>query len=141
MVTRRLRGPATARRVTTLGAGTAPDALKSLLEASGAKKPSKYGNTPTIVNGRRFASKKEAGRYCTLTLMEQAGEIRGLECQPRYPLVVNGVNIGLYVADFCYARADTGEFVVEDAKGYRTPVYRLKAKLMLALYGHCVREV
>jgi hypothetical protein len=141
MVTRRPRGPATARRVTALGAGTAPDALKSLLEASGAKKPSKYGNTPTVVNGRRFASKKEAGRYCTLTLMEQAGEIRDVQCQVSFRLEVKGKRVGLYIADFVYVDNTTSERVVEDAKGYRTPVYRLKAKLMLACHGIEIREV
>lgn len=140
-MTRRPRGPATARRVTQLGAGTAPDAAYRALAAPGAKKPSKYRNIPTFVNGRRFASKREADRYCTLVRAEQAGEIAGLECQPRYPLVVNGVKIGVYVADFRYAMVDTRTLVVEDAKGVRTPVYRLKAKLMQACHGITIREV
>jgi hypothetical protein len=102
---------------------------------------SKYGNVRTTVDGQTFASKREAARYQALRLMERVGEIRGLECQPRYPLMVNGVKVGVYVADFCFVRADTGEFVVEDSKGYRTREYILKAKLLLALYGHRVREV
>jgi hypothetical protein len=138
---RKPRGPATARRVTALGAGTAPDAAYRALVASTAPKRSKYGNTPTVVNGRRFASKKEAGRYCTLTLMEQAGEIRDVQCQVSFRLEVNGERVGLYIADFVYVDGTTGERVVEDAKGYRTPVYRLKAKLMLACHGIAVREV
>ena len=40
-----------------------------------------------------------------------------------------------YIADFC------GETVVEDAKGYRTEVYKIKKKLMLERYGIQIREV
>ena len=101
----------------------------------------KYRNVPTTVDGKRFASKREAARYQTLVMRQRVGEIRGLECQPRYPLVVNGVKVATYVADFVYAVADTGELVVEDAKGVRTRDYVMKSKLLLALYGHQVREV
>lgn len=104
-------------------------------------KYNKYGNIPVEVNGRRFASKREADRYGELVMLERAGEIRALECQPRYPLVVNGVKVATYVADFVYADADTGALVVEDAKGVRTREYVIKAKLLRALYGHKVREV
>jgi hypothetical protein len=101
----------------------------------------KYRNVPTVVDGICFASKREAARYQALAVLQRVGEIRGLECQPRYPLVVNGVKVATYVADFCYAVAETGEFVVEDAKGVRTRDYVMKSKLLLALYGHQVREV
>ena len=116
------------------------EAENSRSEGSGGARRSKYGNQATYVDGRRFSSKREAARYQTLRLLELAGEIRALECQPRYPLVVAGVKVGTYVADFVYATAE-GALVVEDAKGVRTPVYRLKAKLLRALYGHEVREV
>jgi hypothetical protein len=106
-----------------------------------SQKSSKYGNQATYVDGKRFASKREAERYRTLVMLERAGEIRALECQPRYPLVVNGVKVATYVADFVYADAETGALVVEDAKGVRTREYVIKAKLLRALYGHEVREV
>lgn len=105
---------------------------------------SKYGAVPTDVDGIRFASKAEARRYGELSLMEYAGEIHELELQPAYDLVVNGVKIGKYVADFRYVLADTGAVVVEDVKGgnaTKTPVYRLKAKLVRALYGVEISEV
>lgn len=46
----------------------------------------------------------------------------------------------VYKADFTYY-TDAGEYVVEDAKGYRTPDYVLKRKLMLYGQGIRVREV
>ena len=98
----------------------------------------KYGACPTTVDGRRFASKKEAGRYSQLALLETAGKISGLRTQVRYRLEVNGLLICTYVADFVYHEA--GAEVVEDAKGKRTGEYKLKAKLMQACRGITIRE-
>jgi hypothetical protein len=99
----------------------------------------KYGAIRTEVDGVTFASKAEARRYAELKLLERAGEIAQLELQPRYPLVVNGVKVATYVGDFRYI--ERGGLVVEDTKGVRTPVYKLKAKLMLAVHGITVKEV
>ncbi|MGD9714830.1 MAG: DUF1064 domain-containing protein [Thermomicrobiales bacterium] len=104
------------------------------------KKPSKYKAVRTTLDGITFASKREAERYATLKLLEKAGDITKLELQPRYPLVVNDQLVGNYVADFRY-RDEQGNTVVEDAKGVKTPVYKLKKKLMKAIYGIEVREV
>lgn len=101
----------------------------------------KYGNQRTEVDGLTFASKREARRYEQLKLMQRAGAIRDLVLQPRYRLVVNDMTIGSYVADFSYTDTATLRVVVEDAKGVRTPVYRLKKKLMLALWDIDVQEV
>lgn len=99
----------------------------------------KYGNTPTTVDGVRFASLREARRYGELKVMERCGLISGLELQPPFDLAVNGVHVCRYVADFAYV--EKGERVVEDAKGMPTPEYRLKRKLLLAVHGIAVREV
>jgi hypothetical protein len=93
----------------------------------------KYRAVRTVVDGISFASKKEARRYSELKLMEKAGEIRDLCLQPRYVLNVNNVKVTTYVADFEYWTGNRR--IVEDCKGFRTDVYRLKAKLMDALYG------
>jgi hypothetical protein len=87
----------------------------------------------TIVDGITFASKKEAKRYTELKLLERAGEISRLELQPRYDITINGVKICTYVADFRYF--SKAKLVVEDCKGYLTPVYRIKRKLVMALYN------
>ena len=98
-------------------------------------KANKFGAVATVVDGKRFDSRGEAARYGELKLLAAAGQIRGLVCQPIYHLVVNGTKVGKYIGDFEYVDTATGDLVVEDFKGLRTPVYRLKAKLMKAIYG------
>ena len=100
----------------------------------------KYGAKRTEVDGIVFASRSEARRYQELRLLQAAGEISGLELQVKYPLVVNGVKIADYVADFRYYEDEGDTLIVEDRKGMRTPVYRLKAKLMRAVHGIEIRE-
>lgn len=98
----------------------------------------KYAAVPTVVNGFRFASKAEARRFQELLLLGMAGQIRNLELQPRFPLVVDGERIAVYVGDFRYDEMiygpayDSRRDVVEDVKGMRTPVYILKRKLFQA---------
>jgi hypothetical protein len=100
---------------------------------------SKYHSTPTEVNGIRFDSKREANRWAELRLMERAGKIQKLKRQVKYLLIPSQYRDGKciereasYIADFVYIK--DGRLVVEDCKGFRTPEYRLKRKLMLQLY-------
>ena len=106
-------------------------------------KRSKFGNVKTEVDGIRFDSKAEARRYSELKLLESAGEIWGLIRQPRFDLVVEGAKIGTYVADFHYYEKDHWTRVIEDVKSpaTKTPLYRLKKRLVKALYGIDVTEV
>jgi len=108
----------------------------------------KYRNQRTVVDGITFASKKECLRYAELKLLETAGYINDLTLQPRFPLIVMNVKIGVYVGDFCYNQTTGGVStgistvnVVEDVKGIKTPVYRLKKKLVKALYGIEIKEI
>ncbi len=98
---------------------------------------SKYRSVKTVVDGHPFDSLKEARRYAELRLLEKTGAIGELQCQVRYPLRVNGILVTTYVADFVYrdgaADEEDSKVVMEDVKGFRTPVYRLKKKLMAAL--------
>jgi hypothetical protein len=98
-----------------------------------APRGSKYRNRKTVVDGIVFASAKEARRYGELLLLQRAGEISDLWLQPRFPLVVNGIKICTYVADFAFK--DKGVKVVEDSKGVETPVFKIKRKLMKACLG------
>lgn len=107
----------------------------------------KYGAIKTTVDGIEFHSKHEAVRYGELKVERAAGLIRNLKLQVRYPLVINGVKIADYYADFVYDRTQdmgyTWVRVVEDRKSKVTakdPVYRLKKKLMLAIYGIDIYE-
>lgn len=105
-------------------------------------KASKYRNVKTEVNGISFDSKKEAKRYGELRLLEKAGLIQHLRLQVKYPIVVNGLKVCTWIADFTYD-SPTGE-VVEDVKSditRKNPVYRLKCKLVKAIYGISIREV
>lgn len=94
----------------------------------------KYRNVPTVVDGRRFASKLEARRYSELSLLQRGHEIDGLECQPRFSLDVNGQHICNYVADFAYLDK-AGRRITEDVKGVLTADCRIKLKLMKACHG------
>lgn len=108
---------------------------------------SKYGAQKTTVNGITFDSKKESERYASLLLLERAGVISNLKLQPRFLLQEGFVYQGHkerkieYVADFQYEK--NGEVIVEDVKGMKTDVYKLKRKLFLFRYGNEVtfREV
>ena len=114
---------------------------------------SKYRNVPTVVDGIRFSSKKEANRDAELRLLERAGKIGSLERQPRFPLIVNGVKVCTYVGDWRYwemsegghpaqrpsgprpGRHPIGCQIVEDWKsGVQTPEFKIKWKLANALY-------
>ena len=105
------------------------------------KRPSKYGAQRVEHDGHAFASRKERDRYVELKLMQRLGEISDLKLQPRFPLTVAGVKVCTYVADFQYHDELADVTVVEDVKGFRTDVYKLKSKLFHALHGFPVREV
>lgn len=98
----------------------------------------KYGAIKTQAHGLTFDSKGEAARYTQLLARLQHGEITNLRRQVKYRIEINGVHVCDYIADFVYT--ENGAEVVEDFKGYITPVYRLKAKLMRAVHGVTVRE-
>ena len=108
-----------------------------------AKKGNKYGAKRCEEDGYTFDSLAERKRYRELKQMEQAGEIEYLKLQPRYPLKVQGTVVATYVGDFLYRDLTTypHRWVVEDVKGVKTPVYRLKKKLVKALYGIEIQEV
>jgi len=118
------------------------DELRAITAKKGrGPRTNKFGNVPTWVDGIRFASKKEAERWGELRLLLAGGAIRDLRRQVRYKLLVSSVDTTTYIADFVYEDVATGETVVEDAKGFKTPEYKLKKKMVLAQYGIEIREV
>lgn len=125
-----------------------------------SQKPNKFNAQPTTLDGVLFDSGAEARRYSELRLLEHAGEITDLELQPVYELQptlkikkvvvtptgrkrtrTRTVRPITYRADFRYTDAATGEVVVEDVKGVQTEVFRIKAKMMLAVHGIEVKLV
>jgi len=108
---------------------------------TGAAKKPKYRNNKAEYNGIKFDSSKEAKRYQDLKIQEFAGVISNLRLQVVYPIVINGVKVCKYVADFVYVK--DGKEIIEDVKSDMTrklPTYRLKCKLMLACFGISIWE-
>lgn len=108
-------------------------------------KPSKYLNKKVEVDGIVFDSQKEAERYLELKALEAAGSIHFLRRQIRVPLVVAETLVAHWVADFEYIEGPipTGPLIWEDVKSDYTrklPVYRLKKKLVKAIYGREIKE-
>ena len=107
-------------------------------------RPTKYKAQRTVCGaGHKHASKKEAKVCDDLTLMAKGGVIHDLEQQPRFDLYAYGLGgfrfkVCQYVADFRYRDLDS--WVVLDAKGVKTAMYRLKKKMMKACHGIEVQE-
>lgn len=116
----------------------------------------KYGNKKTTVDAGetaiKFDSKKEAARFKELQAMVYAEEIRDLKLQPHFTLQEGfktqdgeSVKAIVYVADFSYFKRsddeDAWEFIVEDVKGQKTDVYKIKKKMMQEVYGITVQEI
>lgn len=122
-------------------------------------KKQKYHAQKVTFDGMEFDSKREMIRWQELRALERNGEIFGLRRQVRFELIPaqyapdvvtktgkkkRGACLERkcdYIADFVYTDAGTGEYVVEDAKGMKTEVYKIKRKLMLYIHGIRVKEV
>ena len=109
---------------------------------------SKYRNRKIRTDDGVFDSLKEYRRWMELKLLERAGEISNLRRQVPFILIPTQYDMRTgkllerecrYIADFVYN--DEGYTVVEDAKGVRTDVFKIKKKLMLDRFGIRVQEV
>ncbi len=96
------------------------------------RRKSKYKAIKVEYDGIVFDSKLEGARYKILKALENSGHITDLEVQIPYECEVEGKHICKYIADFRYKV--NGETVVEDTKGVLTQVFKLKKKLVEALY-------
>lgn len=106
-------------------------------------KPSKYHAQRVDAEDGKFDSKLEFRRWRELKLLERAGVITELRRQVRIPLIPQskyGREIA-YVADFSYR--EDGKVVIEDTKSEatKTPLYRLKKRLVAEKYGIEIKEV
>lgn len=119
----------------------------------------KYHNAKVKIEGETFDSRREYARWTQLQWMQKAGLIADLERQVKFVLIpaqrepdIIGPRGGkkpgklletecAYYADFVYTDLKTGEKVVEDAKGVKTDVYKIKKKLMLKEYAIHIKEV
>lgn len=122
-------------------------------------KKSKYHAKKVVIDGITFDSKKEGKRYKQLVEMQEKGEISNLQRQVKYLLIPaqrepntigprGGIKKGKllerecsYIADFVYKNTHTGEWVIEDTKGFRTAEYKIKRKMMLYFHNIRIKEV
>lgn len=119
----------------------------------------KYHNKKVVTtDGLIFQSRKEYKRWCELKVMEASGIITDLQRQVKFVLIPaqrepdtigkrGGIKKGkllerecAYYADFTY-NLSTGEQIVEDTKGMKTPEYKIKRKLMLYVHHIKIKEV
>ena len=110
----------------------------------------KYSNKKVTIDGHKFDSQAEAKHYYfVLKPALERGEISNLELQPRIRCEINGKKVCDYLADFRYLskakignQGQIGCQVIEDVKGFKTDIYRLKKKLVEALYpGSVIVEI
>lgn len=120
------------------------DEFKALRAAPAPpKKRNKYG----AKKSGGYDSAKEHKRADQLKLMLRAGLISNLREQVKFVLVpaqrdADGNLLERecsYYADFVYDK--DGVTVVEDTKGFRTPEYKLKRKLMLHVHRISIVEI
>ena len=102
----------------------------------------KYRNITIIFDNIKFHSKKEGFRYLELKRLFKIGKITELELQKKFVLIDEFKDYQgrketalHYIADFTY-KDDKGVYTVEDVKGMKTEVYRIKKKLFLLRYSH-----
>lgn len=91
----------------------------------------KYRNAPVSIGTQRFDSELEARRWGELVLLERAGQIRDLQRQVRFALV----------ATVRLPGAKRRTPAIEDVKGMRTRVYKMKRHLMKSVLGLDIEEV
>ena len=125
---------------------------QKVLEMAGVQAPpeerkEKYHNRRVVTaDGLKFDSRAEYRRWLVLKAQEEMGDIANLQRQVRFPLIVNGVKVGTYTADFVYldmvspVTVPDGRIVVEDKKGYRDARYKFRKRVFEACTGHQLRE-
>jgi len=98
----------------------------------------KYNAIRSICNqGHVHVSRKEKNRCNELTLLERNGNIKWLKQQPVFTLQTKFKYRGktiraiTYRADFSYFDPESKKFTVEDVKGVRTELYKVKRKILI----------
>lgn len=106
----------------------------------------KFNAKKTELNGIIFDSQKEARRYSQLLLLERAKEIKDIELQPRFELIINDKPVKIrskgfpngrkcsYKADFRYYDNKTQQVVVEEVKGFDDTASRLRRAVVECIY-------
>ena len=100
----------------------------------------KYNAKKVKYDGHTFDSKKEFERYLILKSLSNKGLIKDLDVHPRF-IVARSVKFGdktlkpiKYEADFIYFDTTYNRMIVEDVKGFKTALYKLKRSLFIVQY-------
>lgn len=101
---------------------------------------SKYGAKKTLYDGVKYDSQAEAQRAQEIDMLIKAGKVQSVERQPKFDIYINDTKVCYYKADFRITWAD-GTETIEDVKGFKTAMYRLKKKMTEAAYGIKIVEV
>ena len=106
-------------------------------------KKNKYNVSPKeerMMGEKIYDSKLERDYAKHLLLLVAAKEVHHFIEQIPFEIVVNKIKICKYVLDFKITyTSDKIEYI--DCKGFLTPNYRLKKKLMLAIHGIQIKEI
>ena len=95
----------------------------------------KYKNKKIYYDGIYFDSKLEKARYIQLKILEKAKEIKELRRQVTYVIqpshkknnkTIRSIN---YIADFVYYDLRKNKTIIEDTKGFKNEVYKIKKKI------------
>jgi hypothetical protein len=104
----------------------------------------KYRNKIVVYEGIKFRSIHECNYYKQLQLqmhsIQPEHKVVDIKRQVPYHLCVGDQKICRYDLDFLVTYAD-GHVEWVDAKGVRTELYKVKAKLMKAIFGITIKEV
>lgn len=94
----------------------------------------KYKNKKVEIDGMKFDSMKEANRWRELVILQKKQVISDLKRQVRFELIPkqSDERACFYVADFTYTQGELK--IVEDTKGFKTPEYIIKRKLLKYRY-------
>lgn len=111
----------------------------------GSGRKGKYNAAGLRIDGIFFHSKAEGERYEQLKELLASGAIDGLRLQPPFDCTVNNRKVCVYKADFQYDVIDDRGFVIrtviEDVKGMITDIYKIKKKLVEAVYDVKILEI
>lgn len=99
------------------------------------KRKNKYNNLLTEYKGVKYHSRLEARYAALLDIREKAKEVENIKRQEKFPLEVNGEKIGTYIADFSFFDKAQKVNRVVDIKGVETDLFKIKKKLVKAIYG------
>jgi len=93
----------------------------------------KFNASSIFYDGNKYDSKAEAAYAKDLDLLIKAKEVKKWERQIKISIDINGYHICNYFVDFRVWKSD-GQIELVEVKGMETEVWRLKRKLLEAVY-------